>query len=330
MPSYVGICDIRDLGREDEMVCFLVDNEEHLFQAGLFVPTHNTELAKGLTEILFHDKRALHRMDCSEFSNPDSVDRFRERLCDLVWQRPYSVVLLDEIEKACGEVTRILLQVLDDARLTNRLGREVSFANCYVILTTNAGSEIYETFAKYKSDDQGSGKAMVESMRLIKDSLTATGGNKFPPELLGRIDAVVPFQPLSEATMLSIVKKKMKDMVNNMWRKHGVAVYVDDCVTEYLVRENQNTDAKAGGARAVVQRMETEVVSAVSRYVNTHPDERKLSVTIEGEPAYKNKFLRVSDAHVLVRRFEPKPMEPNVSAMMSRKNTIQQFREGRM
>lgn len=329
----VGIRRIYKTGRMCSMTCIFVDDPEHLYQAGPYVVTHNTELAKGLTDILFHDIRSLHRMDMSEFSDPDSVDRFRETLCDKVWQRPYSVVLLDEVEKACGEVTRLLLQVLDDARLTNRLGREVSFVNCYIVITTNAGAEIFKNVSQYNVDDTGSGKKMMEYMRLIKDSLTSVGGSKFPPELLGRIDAVVPFQPLSEATMLAIVRRKLKEAADDMWRKHGVAVYIDKQVAEYLVREGRNTDSDAGGARAVAQRMDTEVVSAMSRYVNTHPDDRKLQVSVAGTPAYLDKSLRVSDAHITVGRLKFKPSNP-VSAETkpgaSRSNVIRQFRDGRL
>ena len=168
------------------------------------------ETVKQLAKILFDNKNHLIRMDMTEYANPDSLERFRRELTARVWAQPYSIVLLDEIEKACSPVTRILLQVLDDGRLSDENNREVSFTNCYIVMTTNAGSEIYKNIAQYNVDDTGSGEQMARYNKLIRNSImSTTGDNKFPPELLGRIDCIVPFQPLSEKTMKSIVKMKL-------------------------------------------------------------------------------------------------------------------------
>ena len=297
----VGIRSIEKLDYQDEMVCFYVDNDEHLYQAGQYIVTHNTETTKQLARILFNDERRLIRFDMTEYANADSLERFREELTARVWERPYSIVLLDEIEKACAPVTRLLLQVLDDGRLMDENNREVSFSNAYIVITTNAGSEIYKTIAQYNVDDTGSGKQMKKYNKLIRASISATtGANKFPPELLGRIDMIVPFQPLSEATQKEIVKMKLRKLIDEVQAKHNVELRISGKVVDYLVEDNLDTDSNAGGARAVMSKLESEVTTAVARYINSHPNSRKIGVGVEGQMASDNKNQLESEAYIRV------------------------------
>lgn len=260
-----------------------------------------TEAAKGLADILFGDRRALLRMDCTEYANSDSLERFRQELTDKVWQRPFCILLLDEIEKACSECTRLLLQVLDDARLTNRNGREVSFKNCYIIMTTNSGSEAYKIIAQYNADDTGSGQSMLRYNKLIRESLISTNGNnKFPPELLGRIDAIVPFQPLSEKTQENITRKKLLELTDKVKRVHGVDLIIDKRVVDYLVKDKLDTDSDSGGARAIMSKLETDVTSAIARFINENPGIKAIGVKVEGDMAYENKQQLISKAYIKV------------------------------
>ena len=297
----VGIADIRPIGVQDAQ-CIYVDNDEHLYQAGQFVVTHNTEVVKQMADILFGDaQRSLIRMDMSEYANAESLNRFREEITTQVWQRPYSIILLDEIEKACPEVTRVLLSVLDDARLTDRNGRVVTFNNAYIVLTTNAGSEIYRDIAQYESSDTGEGDFLQRYGKLIRRSLSATtGDNRFPPELLGRIDCIVPFQPLSEETMRKIAVSTLGDVKRELWKKHRCVLKVDSKVIQYVVEDSLDTDSDAGGARAVKSKIEGEVVCAVARFVNMHPEANTVNVTIKGVLASDDKFKVRNDAHVVV------------------------------
>jgi len=211
------------------------------------------------------------------------------------------VLLLDEIEKASPMVTRMLLQVLDDGRLSDANGRQVSFLNTYIVLTTNAGSEIYQTIAQYNVDDTGSGKELMEKMKEIRRSITSTqGDNRFPPELLGRIDAIVPFQPLSRETQRTIVMSKLRSFVQEVLTKHGTRVYIAERVVDYLVEDKADTDSDAGGARAAIARLTDEVATAVAAFVNAHPFERALQVDINGVLKSENKELLKSDAEVVV------------------------------
>ena len=260
-----------------------------------------TELSKQLARILFADDRSLIRMDMTEYANADSLERFRTELTARVWEHPYSIVLLDEIEKACAPVTRILLQVLDDGRLMDENNREVSFTNCYIILTTNAGSEIYKNIAQYNVDDTGSGQQMKKYNKLIRQSIVSTtGSNKFPPELLGRIDTIVPFQPLSENTMKQIVEMKLRKLKEEVMRKHSVELKISEKVIRYLVEDNLDTDSDSGGARGVMSKLESEVTTSISRFINSNPNVRTIGVIVQGDLAADNKNQLESSAYIKI------------------------------
>lgn len=260
-----------------------------------------TEMTKQLARILFDDDRNLIRFDMTEYANDDSLERFREQLTSRVWEHPYSIVLLDEIEKAAASVTRLLLQVLDDGRLSDQNGRETPFINSYIILTTNAGSEIYKTIAQYNVDDEGSGKIMKKYDALIRRSLSSTtGANQFPPELLGRIDAIIPFQPLSRETQKSIVKMKLQKLKKEIMEKHGATLKVSTKVIDYLVEDNLSTDSDSGGARRVMSKLESELTTAVARYLNKHPDISVVTADVEGQMAFENKDQLESEAYIKV------------------------------
>ncbi len=261
-----------------------------------------TEMTKQLAKILFNDSKRLIRFDMSEYANADSLDTFRHELTNRVWERPYSIILLDEIEKACAPVTRLLLQVLDDGRLTDINNREVTFVNSYIVLTTNAGSEVYKTIAQYAVDDNGSGKSMQYYEKLIRKSIVATGGNRFPPELLGRIDAIVPFQPLSEATQHKIVEAKLFELMRTVRSKHNVTLQISEKVKDYLVGDMLDTDSNAGGARAAVSKFKNEVVANVARALNQDSDARVLNVYVCGEMASENKNQLESKAYIRVEK----------------------------
>lgn len=259
-----------------------------------------TEMAKQLSRILFNDERRLLRFDMSEFAEESSMERFRKELTQAVWERPYSIVLLDEIEKSCRSVTRLLLQVLDDGRLMDENNREVPFTNCYIILTTNAGNEVFKNIAQYDASDTGDGEGIEKYQSLILESIRTTQGEKFPAELLGRIDTIVPFQPLSVETQSKIIRTKLYNLRAEVRKKHNVVLEFSSDVVDYIVLDNSTTDSDAGGARAVISKMEIKITSLVSAYINRHPKVRRLLVSIEGEMKCRNKNLLKSTAYVKV------------------------------
>lgn len=298
----VGVKSIEKLPEQQSSSCIYVNDEEHLYQAGQFVVTHNTELTKQLARLLFgDDQRHLIRFDMTEYAEDSSFAAFRSELTKRVWDLSHAVLLFDEVEKASAMVTRVLLQVLDDGRLNDDNNREVSFLNTYIVLTTNAGSEIYKDIAQYAADDTGSGKQLLEYEKLIRRSISSTtGDNRFPPELLGRIDAIVPFQPLSLPTQQKIVWKKLRQMVQEVFVKHNVRVDVDARVLQYLIEDKGDTDSDAGGARAAVAKLTDEVTTAVAAFLNEHTSERRIRIDVVGDLVSDDKNLLSSDAYVEV------------------------------
>ena len=303
--DYVGIRSIEKLDTKESMTCIYVDNDEHLYQAGDFIVTHNTEITKQLAKILFgDDQRHLVRFDMSEWGRDDSVDLFREELARHVWATSHCVLLFDEIEKASPLVVRLLLQVLDDGRLSDKDGRQVSFLNTYIVLTTNAGSEIYRTIGEYNADDHGSEETMRDYEKIIETSIKSEDGGKFPPELLGRIDAIVPFQPLSRATLSKIMTKKLAEMITDVKRKHGIHVTVDGRVLNFLVEDEARSDSDSGGARDMVRRMQRFVTTEIAAFINEHPHERNIAVSIEGTLRSEDVSILKSDARVVVQPYD--------------------------
>lgn len=279
-----------------------------------------TELAKAMAELLFKDQRSLIRFDMTEYSDPSSLERFRRELTARVWERPFCIVLLDEIEKACSEVTRLLLQVLDDARLMDANNREVSFKNSYIIMTTNAGNEVYKSISAYLDEDRKvqkrrdtEGKVLRQDSttnifsryrKLIRTALIGNedgGGAKFPPELYNRIDEVIPFAPLNDETLRKIIEKKLKELQTVARKKHGIRVIFDKNIVNYLLYEDADVSTDAGGARGVVRKINTDITSEVARCINMNPDYRryrKVCVMVEGEMMYNNKQKRISEAYI--------------------------------
>lgn len=273
-----------------------------------------TELTKQLAEILFADPKRLIRFDMTEYSQPSSIERFRVEVTSKVWERPYSVLLFDEIEKACGDVTRILLQVLDDGRLIDQNNREVSFLNTYIVLTTNAASEIYETIGDYVNDKDATDEEQIRNlqkyMKVIRRAIVeGTGNNKFPPELLGRIDCICPFMPLSDDTQRKILKKRMDKLQEEVWNKHQLKLtYATNDILRYILYDKLDTESNSGGARIVATKFEEEVVIEVARVINLieqghdnsyNADEIEgIAVMVEGNMAVDDKNLLEGDAYV--------------------------------
>jgi len=213
------------------------------------------------------------------------------------------------VEKADPSITRLLLQVLDDGRLTDENGRIVSFANTYIILTTNAGSEIYKSIASYIKEDEndpdGSKNAgMADYDKVIRSSLIAD--SVFSPELINRVDKIIPFRPLSAETHERIMKKRLSELVQTVYDKHGVSLTIANDVPEYLIFEGLDDSTDAGGARGLMSRLTVEVTSAVARYINLHPDVKNIGITVAGKMAYRDKEKLRSDARILVGTVRPK------------------------
>lgn len=256
-----------------------------------------TELAKCVANLMVRGSNNFIRMDMSDYSHPDSVATFKNELTRKVWERPFSVVLLDEVEKATRGATLLLLQVLDEGYLTNRFNRRVSFRNAYVILTTNAGSELFNTIGDYFNDGDGDlSKDRSTILPVLKRALSSSGGDeiKFPPELLSRVDAIIPFAPLSLGTQKKIVSFALDKLAEETKRVSNTSIVFTnkedliDFITIDLVSKNVET---LGGAREVKGIVSSLVQTEIAKAVNRNPNRDTLYVSVEN---MANSFARNS------------------------------------
>lgn len=257
--------------------------------------TGKTELTKQLSRLMFGDDQGrMIRFDMSEYAEDSSMGQFQSQLTREVANYGNGIVLLDEIEKASRAILRLLYQVLDDGRLSDDNGRQVSFLNCYIVMTTNSGSNIFDVIGKYESSDTGSGENLKDYMKNIERAIR---DDDFPEALLGRIDEIVPFQPLSTETMRKIVKRKLEYLCMDVWRKHDVQLRITPDVLVYLVDDVAAKDSKSGGAREALRTMAKEVTSRVAKFLNENPGERKIQLYIEGDMRKENKHMRRTKAY---------------------------------
>jgi ATP-dependent Clp protease ATP-binding subunit ClpA len=268
-----------------------------------------TELLKQVARVLYGPGAAegptsrLLRFDMSEYSENSMVEVFRADLSSRAWAVGHGLIMLDEIEKAAPSCTRLLLAVLDDARITDSHGRQVSMANFHIALTTNVAAEIYQVIGTYDPDDTGSASVMAGRLAEIRRALSQTAANeRFPPELLGRLDVIVPFTPLSRDTIRRIVSAKLKKLMDQVRSVYGVWLTASDDVVSYLVEDRGSTDSNAGGARAAVAMLTSEVTTALARWlIARDPSTMAARIAIEGQMASKDKSLLVGDAHVVIQ-----------------------------
>lgn len=254
-----------------------------------------TELVKQAAAYLFNDPNAFVRFDMTEYVNTDSVDRFRQLVTARLWEYPFSILLFDEIEKANGNVVRLLMQILDDGRLVDANDRVVNFSNAYIFGTSNLGSEIFESASQY-----GSKSRSYE--RNVKKSITETskdGG--FPPELVNRFDTIVPFNPLSRETMIKLLYAKARKLLNKFYKQHGVKVFIGPRVLDqYLGYDILDDDTEAGAGRQVNRVLRDYITKPVSTYIYYHPKEREVHVELSGQTVYGNKNIIDSTAEIII------------------------------
>jgi len=229
-----------------------------------------TELAKTLAEYLFDDEAMMTRIDMSEYQEKHTVSRLvgappgyvgydeGGQLTESVRRKPYSVVLLDEIEKAHPDVWNVLLQVLDDGRLTDNKGRVVNFKNTIIIMTSNIGSHlIQDAFDQVKPDeiDKAAEKARVEVMSLLKQTIR--------PEFLNRVDEIIMFQPLSRKEVRRIIEVQLRGL-KGLVSASGINMDFTPYAIDYLA---ENGFDPTFGARPLKRLIQKEIVNQLSKKI---------------------------------------------------------------
>ena len=253
-----------------------------------------TELAKALAEYLFDDEDMMTRIDMSEYQEKHSVSRlvgappgyvgYEEggQLTEAVRRKPYSVVLFDEIEKAHPDVFNILLQVLDDGRLTDNKGRFVNFKNTIIIMTSNMGSLfIRDNFSRMNNTNREEiiEKTKVEVLDMLKENIR--------PEFLNRIDEIIMFTPLDKDEIKSIVRLQISQ-VQKMLTSNGVTLEVTDSAIEKLCNDGYDPEFGARPVKRTIQRM---VLNQLSKDILAQKIDKTNTIyidCIENELVFKN------------------------------------------
>ena len=229
-----------------------------------------TEVAKALAEQLFDDENKIVRIDMSEYMEKFSVSRligappgyvgYEEggQLTEAVRRKPYSIVLLDEIEKAHPDVFNILLQILDDGRITDSKGVTVDFKNTVIIMTSNLGSEY----------------AFESDLNKKKEEYEAVIKNTFKPEFVNRIDEIIIFNPLNEKVIKDIANKFINQLVNRM-KESDIELKISDSALSKISKEGFDPNF---GARPMKRHIQREIESKLARFVIANPDAKKILI----------------------------------------------------
>lgn len=251
-----------------------------------------TELAKTLAAYLFDDENAITRIDMSEYQERHSVSRlvgappgyvgYEEggQLTEAVRRKPYSVVLLDEIEKAHPDTFNLLLQVLDEGRLTDNKGRVADFKNAIIIMTSNMGSQIIqEKFEGATSVESAAESARVEVMGLLRQTIR--------PEFLNRIDDIIMFRPLSKKNIEAIVRLQLEHLKKMVAKQHITLDATEEAIA-YLAEKGYDPQF---GARPVKRRIQKEVLNQLSKALlagTLQPDSTVLLDSFDDALVFRN------------------------------------------
>jgi ATP-dependent Clp protease ATP-binding subunit ClpB len=230
-----------------------------------------TELTKALAQFIFNDDKALVRVDMSEYMERHSVSKLigsppgyvgydeAGNLTEAVRHRPYSVILFDEIEKAHPEVFNVLLQVLDEGRLTDAKGRIVNFKNTIIILTSNIGSQFIEKMETLGFSNNSKKDEYVHTKEKVLDSLK----DHFRPEFLNRLDDVIVFDILSEEVIRNIVDIKIKSIKERLLTKN-IELEISPEALTYLAKEGYNPHY---GARPLGRLIQNKILSPIASFM---------------------------------------------------------------
>ena len=268
-----------------------LQNEKRPIGSFLFLGTTGvgkTELAKALAEFLFNDENMMTRIDMSEYQERHSVSRLvgappgyvgydeGGQLTEAVRRKPYSVVLLDEIEKAHPDVFNILLQVLDDGRLTDNKGRTVDFKNTILIMTSNAGAEIIQGYMDRLTDDVSPEKRaelLGQCRKEVIDVLKST----VRPEFLNRIDEIIMFEPLTRKDIREILHLQMEDLKEKL-SGNGVSITFTKAFEDYMTDKGYDP---AYGARPIKRLMQRELVNLIAKAILDGSVHKESEVTVD-------------------------------------------------
>ncbi len=231
-----------------------------------------TELARALAEFMFNDEKALVRIDMSEYMERHATSRligsppgyvgYEEggQLTEIVRHRPYSLILFDEIEKAHPDVFNLLLQVLDNGRLTDSKGKMVNFKNAIIIMTSNVGSEYIRAMSHFGFSSGDAGARGGERETSYKEKITEALRDSFRPEFLNRIDEIVVFSPLREEDIERIVDLQLS-LIQKRLADHRITIMIDPAARKHLAKEGFDREFGARPLKRLMQKMILDVLA---------------------------------------------------------------------
>ncbi|MFL2566860.1 MAG: ATP-dependent Clp protease ATP-binding subunit [Schleiferiaceae bacterium] len=240
-----------------------------------------TELARCLASFIFNDESAMVRIDMSEYQERHSISRLigsppgyigheeGGQLTEAIRQKPYSIVLLDEIEKANPDVFNVLLQVLDDGHLRDSKGRQINFKNCIVIMTSNIGSELLLE-----------GKIQEELNEILEDS--------FKPEFINRIDEIIAFKPLEKKDLKAIVKLQLSEIIKQLDQLKNITIDFTDEAVSMLAQESFDPIFGARPVKRIIQRRVINELSKMLLRDEINKDSVILGDAVDGVIFFKN------------------------------------------
>ena len=257
--------------------------------------TGKSEMAKIITETMMIP---LKRFDMSRYSDPKMAKDFADALFHAAWSTPNAYILIDEVEKSSKRAMNILLQVLDDARLTDsdNQDRVASFAGCIINMTTNVGSEIYQNMKKFQSSNAEADAELV--YKALCNAVDSDGKPLFETAVLGRIDEIVPFHPLPFEAMEKIAKRTLMEAIEAA-QTHDRRILVSDDIVPYIVKDRTSNDTERGGARDAKRNVRNIVIQQLAHYLTYAKKEVPIIIYLKGRPRFK--YADVADplnAHV--------------------------------
>ena len=286
------VISVENLGYEEIMYDLELTNDSNRVYYTNGILSHNTFLAKQLAKELFGSEDSLIRIDMSEYQEKHTISRLigsppgyvnsdeGGQLTEQVKNKPYSVILFDEVEKAHKDIFSTLLQVLDDGHLTDALGRKINFKNCLIIMTSNIGAKKLQDFGSGVGFKTTNNSDTIQD-ELRRDVLKKELSKFFAPEFLNRIDDVIVFNPLKKDDINKIVKLEVDKLISRLQNMKYTVTY-EDSVIEYIAKVGFDEQY---GARPIKRAIQDKIEDLISEKILTNEvtEEKHYMLFVKGD-----------------------------------------------
>lgn len=265
-----------------------------------------TETALVMAEQLYDSRESLLRFDMSEYQGTDASIRFQHDVTDRVGNKPYSLILFDEAEKASRDVLDLFLQIISAGRLENKYKRQVTFENTYIVLTSNIGFSVFEESRKL-GENIGKGKYKIDESKEIL--ISEDGINGFRPELVNRMTGIINFTALESETKKEIVELEIENFKKYLKEEKKLILETSERTVEFLYKDGVKNTTSSGGGRDIINRIRNYLYVAIAKVINKYqfdPNYDLIKVKVEplGSLVSEKGDERISDAELDVLKYE--------------------------